>query len=109
MLCPYVSDTDIRRAGDADAAAVRPPQVRPGRFCNARGLAAACLERQRRTLDPPLEGIRAPLHSPPRELEQPLDHAGTSPPIRAASIRTCGAPSVTGRGYCPPLPQPPPI
>src|SRR6266705_2005051 len=48
-----------------------------------------------------------------RALEQPLDHAaapeGTSPPTSASSMRTCGAPSVTGRGACPPLPQPPPI
>src|SRR3989454_5021724 len=87
MLCPYVSDTDIRRAGDADAAAVQHPQVRPGLLGHARCLEAARLERQRRTLDPPLESIRASVRAAPRELEQPLDHAGTSPPIDRKSTR----------------------
>src|SRR5207253_6114473 len=40
-------------------------------------------------------------------LEHAIDH--TSPPISASSMRTWGAPSVTGSGNCPPLPQPPPI
>src|SRR2546421_2845048 len=42
--------------------------------------------------------------------QQALDHEaereGTSPPTSASSIRTCGAPSVTGRGACPPLQHP---
>src|SRR5256885_3470593 len=40
---------------------------------------------------------------PTGSFEHAIDH--TSPPIRASSMRTCGAPSVTGNGNWPPLPQ----
>src|SRR2546426_12832208 len=111
MQRPYLPDADVRRARDAYAAAVQHAQIHPGLFGHPRRLEAAPLERDRCALHAPLERVRAssPLNPVSRELEQPVDHAGTSPPIRASSRRTCGAPSVTGRGYCPPLPQPPPI
>src|SRR5205809_5008060 len=113
MLRPYVPDTHIRRARDADATAVQHPQIHARLFGHPGRLEAAPLERHGGALDAPLERVRTVprLQAAPRQLEQLLDHAGegTSPPIRASSMRTCGAPSVTGRGNCPPFPQPPPI
>ena len=45
MLCPHVSDTDIRRACDADATPVQHPHIHTGLFCHSCGLEAARFER----------------------------------------------------------------
>src|SRR2546426_3410502 len=70
---------------------------------------------------PPFEGDRRPLETTPQrigaavgaapgQIDELRDHAfPTSPPTSASSIRTCGAPSVTGSGYWPAFPHPPPI
>src|SRR2546427_796403 len=111
MLRRCIPDADICRARDTHAAAVQHAQIHPALLGHARRFEAAPLERDRAALHATLERVRAssPLHPMSRQLQQPVDHAGMSPPIRASSMRTCGAPSVTGRGYCPALPQPPPI
>ncbi len=104
--------SDIRRARDADATAVQHPHIHARLFGHPGRLEAAPLERHGCAFDAPLERVRTvPLvRAAPGQLEQPVDHAGgRSPPMRASSMRTCGAPSVTGSGNCPPLPQPPPI
>src|SRR5438132_6218587 len=113
MMRPYTDRTNCRRARDAETTAMQHAHIHPCLSRDARRLEAAPLERHGGALDAPLERVRTVprLQAAPRQLEQLLDHAGegTSPPIRASSMRTCGAPSVTGRGNCPPFPQPPPI
>src|SRR2546428_6084917 len=116
MLRPYIVPHDPGHPRDANPAPVSHPQVNARLFRRAGRLEPAPLERDRGALRPAPQSIRPPAvpparHAPAGEVEQRLDHvaAGTSPPISAASMRTCGAPSVTGSGDCAPLPQPPPI
>src|SRR5437773_1088169 len=113
MLRPYVAAPDPRHPGAADPAPVQHAQVHSRFFRHARRLEPAPLEADGRALRPAPQRVRSalPVRAPAGEIEHPLDHVveGTSPPISAASIRTCGAPSVTASGYWPPLPQPPPI
>src|SRR6266480_5818331 len=105
--------SDICRPCDADATPVQHPQIHARLFGHPGRLEAAPLERHGGALDAPLERVRTvPLvQAAPRQLEQPVDHAGgeggTSPPMRASWMGTCGAPSVRGTGNCPPWPPPP--
>src|SRR5437899_3059704 len=94
---------------DADATAVANAQVGACFLGNAGSLEPSPLEGHGCALHPAPQRVRASIRAAAGDLEQPLDHPGTSPPISASSIRTCGAPSVTGRGTCPALPHPPPI
>src|SRR5256885_16951273 len=102
-----------RRPCDADASPVTHADIHARFFRDTGRLEATPFERDRRPLHPPPQRVRSTVGPAPRPVEQPLDHAaareGTPPPTSAASMRTCGAPSVTGNGACPPLPQPPPI
>src|SRR6266568_3542486 len=113
MLRPYVVRRDPRRLRDADPSPVAHADVHARFFRDAGRLETTPFERYRRPLHAPPQRVRSTVGPAARALEQPLDHAaapeGTSPPTSASSMRTCGAPSVTGRGACPPLPQPPPI
>src|SRR5205823_3328387 len=101
---------------DAHLPAVAHPQVRP-RFLGRGGrLEPAPFERHRRPLDPAPQRIGAAVGAAPGRLDELRDHGPpglpeppTSPPTSASSMRTCGAPSVTGRGNWPALPHPPPI
>src|SRR6266702_2587407 len=97
------------RAGDAHAAPVAHAQGHSRLLRHAPRLESPPLEHDRGVFDTAPQRVRAAVRPLRGEIEQPLDHAATSPATSASSIRTCGAPSVTGSGYCPPLPQPPPI
>src|SRR5204862_2012394 len=83
-------------------------QVEPCFFRHAGGLEPAGLESDGGLLLAAPQRIRA-IHLPARGVEQTIEGVHTSPPISASSMRTWGAPSVTGSGNWPPLPQPPPI
>src|SRR2546426_6176138 len=85
------------------------PEVYAGLLGDPGRLEAPPFERDRGALHAAPQRVGAAVGVAPRLLEQPIDHAGTSPPTSASSMRIWGAPSVTARGYCPPLPQPPPI
>src|SRR5205085_6208733 len=88
------------------------PEIRARFLRDAGRLEATPFERDRRALHLAPQRVRPTVGTPARQLQQPLDHLereATSPPTSASSMRTCGAPSVTGSGACPPLPQPPPI
>src|SRR5207247_10728580 len=85
------------------------PEVHPGLLGDSGRLEAPPFERDRGALHAAPQRVGAAVGVAPRRLEQPIDHAGTAPPTSASSMRTCRAPSATPRGYCPPLPQPPPI
>src|SRR5207244_2198358 len=100
---------DRRVAAHAAAPAAPHAQIRPRLFRDARGLEPPRFDGDGRALRAPPQSVGSPVRAALRQLEQPLDHAATSPPTSACSMRTCGAPSVTGRGYCPALPHPPPI
>ena len=101
-----------RRARDADASAMAHADIHARFFRDTGRLEATPFERHRRPLHLPPQRVRSTVGPAARPLQQPFDHAepaGTSPPTSASSMRTCGAPSVTGKGACPPLPHPPPI
>src|SRR6266550_6186491 len=97
------------RSRDPNPPALVHPDIRPRFFRGAGRLEPPPFERDRRPLEATPQRIGADVAAP-GELHELRDHAApTSPPTSASSMRTCGAPSVTGRGNCPALPHPPPI
>src|SRR5207237_7121763 len=89
----------------ADPSPVAHADIHARFFRDTGRLATTPFERHRRSLPPPPQRVRPTVGPTARPLEQPLDHVaepeGTSPPTSASSMRTCGAPSVTGKGACP--------
>src|SRR4029077_14190227 len=100
MLRPDLTGVDRRRPRDADSPPVAHPEIHARLFRDTGRFEAAPLERDRRPLRLPPQRVRAAVGPAAHPLEQRFDHAaepaGTSPPTSAASMRTCGAPSVTG-------------
>src|SRR6266511_201733 len=113
MLRPSIVPPHRRGPRNPDAPAVAHPEVRPCFFGGTGCLESPPLEGHRRPLEATPQRIGAAVRATPGQLDELRDHAApvppTSPPTSAASMRTCGAPSVTGSGYWPALPQPPPI
>ena len=93
-------------ARHAHATAREHAQVHARLLGDAGRLEPARFERDRGLLFAPPQRV-GPIDLAACCLQHAIDH--TSPPISASSMRTCGAPSVTGSGNWPPLPQPPPI
>src|SRR2546425_837427 len=99
---------DGRRPRGAHTTVLQHPETDARLLRRSGRLEAAPVERHGGALDAAPNRVRPP-RAAPGVVEQPLDHAATSPPTSASSMRTWGAPSVTGSGPCPALPQPPPI
>jgi len=77
------------------------------RAAEALGLSPSGVSRALSRLE---QRVGAAVRAAPRHVDQLCDHpCPTSPPTSSSSMRTCGAPSVTARGYWPALPHPPPI
>src|SRR2546427_1437331 len=107
---PYSVPLHRRSSRDADAPTVAHPEIRTRFFGGTGRLEPPPFERDRRPLDATPQRIGAAVRAAPGQLDELRDHAPpTSPPTSASSMRTCGAPSVTGSGYWPALPHPPPI
>ena len=113
MLGPDIASAHRSRSRDAHPPAVTDPEIRSGFFGGSGRLESPPLERNRRSLEATPQRIGAAVDTALGQLDERRDHASpvppTSPPTSASSMRTCGAPSVTGRGYWPAFPHPPPI
>src|SRR5439155_10032773 len=102
MLRPYVITAHRRRSRDSDAPAVTHAEIRPRFFGGTGRLESPPFEGDRRPLETTPQPIGAAVGAAPGQIDEPRDHAlPTSPPTSASSIRTCGAPSLTGSGYWP--------
>src|SRR2546425_1147336 len=80
------------------APAVTPAEIRPRFFGGAGRLESPPFEGDRRPLEATPQRIGASVGPAPRRVDELRDHDPTSPPTSASSMRTCGAPSVTGKG-----------